>query len=257
MMNSWIDTHTHLDFDDFRDDLKDVIGRAKAVGIQCMINVGADLASSEKSLRLTQLYDCLYATAGIHPHEAQAVTPEVILKIEEILQERHVVGIGEVGLDYFRDHSPREKQREVFGLFLEMHQKYSKPLVIHCREAYEDLQAMMKEYLMPPFQAISHCFSSDKDTMKDLLDLGFYIAFGGALTYKKNDVLREALKFCPLDRLLLETDAPYLPPQAFRGKRNEPAYLIETAKLAAEIKRIHSEELARHTTENAKKIFRL
>ena len=198
-----------------------------------------------------------YATAGIHPHDAKEGTPEELSKIEKLLNHPRMVAIGEVGLDFFRNLSTEEKQIEVHRHFFKLHKKTGKPLVIHCRDAYEKFIDLVKEELKPPVSGLMHCYSSDKETMLKLLDLGFYISFAGPLTYKKNDALREACEACPMDRLLFETDAPYLAPQAFRGKRNESSYLIETAKVAAGLHHVSLDELGHQTTANAKKVFRL
>ena len=168
-----------------------------------------------------------------------------------------MVAIGEVGLDFFRNLSPAETQREVLNKFFELHRKTKKPLVLHVRDAYREMKEQVRSELRPPVAGILHCFSADKETMKEFLDLGFYISFAGPLTYKKNDALRGAFAACPADRLLLETDAPFLPPQSERGKRNESGFLLETAGLGATLRGISTEELGRVTTENAKKIFNL
>ena len=182
-------------------------------------------------------------------------TPEDLVELEKLLSHPKVVAVGEVGLDYFHDHSPRDVQREVLLTFLEWYRKYKKPIIIHCRDAYEDLLGILREHSSEPYRGTLHCFSSDAATMKKYLELGFYIAFGGALTYKKNDVLREACAQCPKDRLLLETDAPYLSPQTKRGARNEPLYMIETAECAAKLHGLTLGQVADLTTANAQALF--
>ena len=195
------------------------------------------------------------------------------------------MAIGEVGLDYFHEHSPRDVQLKLLNVFLGWYEKHQKPIIIHCRDAYDELLDVLKDYgksnsplkeskanwTSPgvlsveenrcqgktPYRGTLHCYSSDAGTMKKYLDLGFHIAFGGALTYKKNDGLREACALCPKDRLLLETDAPYLPPQSKRGQRNEPLYIIETAECAAKLHGMSLEEIAELTTANARKLFRM
>ena len=252
----FVDTHVHLHFPDYKEDQMEVLKRAKAAGVEIFINVGTDLESSRESLALAESNDFIFASAGIHPHDAKDASTESIQQIAELLKKSRMVAIGEVGLDFFRDHSPKEKQKEVFREFIQLHHKIKKPLIIHCRDAYEEMRVLLKEE-GGVTGGVMHCFSSDADTMKHFLDMGFYISFAGPLTYKKNDVLREACKACPLDRLLLETDAPFLPPQSMRGKRNESGFLIETAEVAAGLHKIPLAKLGEKTTANARRLFGL
>ncbi len=253
----FFDTHVHLHFPDYEEDREEVIRRSREAGVEGFINVGTDVPSSNASLALAEKYDFIWATAGVHPHDVKDASPEVLADIEKILENPKVVAIGEVGLDFFRDHSPHEKQKEILRKFMAMYRKTGKPLVLHCRDAYEDLIALLKEEAKPPFRGIIHCFSADKPVMTRLLDLGFHISFAGPLTYKKNDALREACQACPKDRLLLETDAPFLPPQSVRGKRNESSFMIETAKVAAEMQGMALPELGEQTSRNARQAFGL
>jgi len=165
--------------------------------------------------------------------------------------------VGEVGLDYYRDHSPQDKQREVLREFVAMARRADKPLILHCRDAYGDLAALLHELGGAPYRGVIHCFSSNTEDMNRFLELGFHISFAGPLTYKKNDPLREACKNCPSDRLMLETDAPFLPPQTMRGKRNEPCFMMETAQTAAGLHGLSLEQLAARTLANARELFRL
>ncbi len=251
----FIDTHVHLHFPEYDADRGAVIARAEDAGIEAFINVGTDVESTQKSLELAKAHENIFAAAGIHPHDAKKATLERMKEMEKLVKDSKVVAIGEVGLDFFRDHSPREKQREVLLQFFEIYRKNQKPLILHCRDAYEDLIELLKRELRAPLRGVLHCFSSDKEVMKRLVDLGFYISFAGPLTYKKNQGLREACQACPLDRLLLETDAPFLPPQSVRGQRNESAFLLETAKVAAELQGVTLEKLGERTSENARKVF--
>ena len=253
----FVDTHVHFHFPDFDSDRAEAIARSKASGVTTFINVGTDVESSRKSMSLAEADTAFYATAGIHPHDAKDATPEALNEIERLLHHPRMVAIGEVGLDFFRNLSPAEKQIEVLRSFFAMQRRTGKPLVIHCRDAYEKLIEMVMEELKPPVSGVMHCYSSDKAVMSRLIDLGFYISFAGPLTYKKNDALREACAACPLERLLFETDAPFLAPQRMRGKRNESAYLLETAKVAADLHGISIDELGEKTTVNARKLFRL
>ena len=251
------DTHVHLHFPDYDKDREEVIRRSQQEGVQVFINVGTDVRSSRQSVELAHQFPFIYATAGIHPHDAKDAHDEDFTALERLLHESKVVAIGEVGLDFFRNLSPEETQKKVLNRFFELHRKTKKPLVLHVRDAYRPMREQIQSELGSSVEGILHCFSSDKETMKEFLDLGFYISFAGPLTYKKNDALREAFEACPLDKILLETDAPFLPPQTKRGSRNESGYLLETARLGAELKKIPLEELGRLTSENAKRIFRL
>ncbi len=252
----FVDTHVHLHFPEYREDLNVVLERAQKAGLELFMNVGTDVKSSEESLALAEKYPFVWAAAGIHPHDAKNADRESLSRIAEILSHSKMAAIGEVGLDFFREHSPREKQIEVLKVFLDLHRKTQKPLIIHCRDAYEELLKILREK-GGPFQGVMHCFSSDSNVMAQFLDLGFSISFAGPLTYKKNDALRDACKACPLDRLLLETDGPFLPPQSKRGQRNEPAFLLETAETASKLHGISLQELGARTSTNALRLFRL
>ncbi len=254
---NFVDTHVHLHFPDYDADREQVIERSRQAGVQLFINVGTDVESSCQSVQLAQKHPFVYAAAGIHPHDAKDAHDDDFPQIERLLHESKAVAIGEVGLDFFRNLSTPEIQKKVLNRFLELHRKTKKPLILHIRDAYKEMKEQIQSELGSDAQGIVHCFSSDKETMRDFLDLGFYISFAGPLTYKKNDVLREAFRACPLDRVLLETDAPFLSPQSQRGKRNESGFMVETARTGAEIKKISLEELGIHTTTNAKRVFRL
>jgi TatD DNase family protein len=253
----FVDTHVHLHFPEYDSDRPAVIERSRKAGVELFINVGTDVESSEASVKLAHQYEFVYATAGIHPHDAKDAHEEDFEEIERLLHHSKVVAIGEVGLDFFRNLSPAQVQRKVLSQFFELYRKTRKPLILHIRDAHREMKEQVLAELTPPVEGLLHCFSADKETMKAFLDLGFYISFAGPLTYKKNDTLREAFQACPSDRLLFETDAPFLPPQTKRGERNESSYLLETARLGAELRKMTLEELGRSTTENAKRLFRL
>ncbi len=248
------DTHAHLHCPDYDQDRDPLIAGLKASGIDYFVNVGTDIESSKKSLEYAKKYDFVYAAAGIHPNDTANTEPAHVAEIAELLKHPRVVAIGEIGLDYYRDHSPRDKQKLILNAFLDFYQIIGKPLIIHCRDAYEDLAAVFQAR-RKSWTGVMHCFSSNAATMKKFLELCFYISFAGPLTYKKNDELREACKACPIDRLVLETDAPFLPPQTMRGKRNDPSLMLETAAVAAEIHGISMDDLAAKTTANARKLF--
>ena len=253
---SFVDTHCHLHFSDYQSDQENVIKQAKLAGVQYFINVGTDVTSSQASIAISERYDFIYATAGIHPHDAKDATPEDMCKIAGLLKQPKVVAIGEVGLDYYRKLSPADIQIKILIQFFELSKQSGLPLSLHIRDAYEEVVNLLKEHFKPPVPAVSHCFSGTRNIMEKLLDLGLYISFAGPVTYKKNDELREAAKYCPLDRIVIETDAPFLAPQLSRGKRNEPAFLIETAQRIADIKGISLEELGQASTRNCEGLFK-
>jgi TatD DNase family protein len=253
----FVDTHLHLPFPDFDADRLAVMEAATAAGVDFLVNVGTDVKTSEACIRLAETYPHMAAVAGFHPHEARHLDAAALRDVEALLAHPRVVGIGEIGLDYFRDHSPRDVQRAAFRSLVNLYAKVRKPLVIHCRDAYQDVATILKEEVPPPYHGVIHCYSSDVRTMKQFLDLGFHISFAGHLTYKKNEALREACQACPLDRLLLETDAPYLAPLPMRGRRNEPAFMIETAAVVGRLKGVSLEDLGHVTTANARALFGL
>ncbi|OGX12030.1 MAG: hypothetical protein A2351_03650 [Omnitrophica bacterium RIFOXYB12_FULL_50_7] len=251
------DTHIHLHFPQYDADRSEVIARAIRGGINFFLDIGTDLEKSRKAIALADEYPEVYAAVGYHPHETKHAQEAELAELEKLVFHPKVVAIGEVGLDYFHEHSPRDVQKKLLRIFLAWYEQYRKPIIIHCRDAYEDLLTILREHTSLPYCGTLHCYSSNAATMKKYLDLGFYIAFGGALTYKKNDILREACALCPKDRLLLETDGPYLAPQSKRGERNEPLFMIETAECAAKLQGVSVEELADLTTANAKRLFGL
>jgi TatD DNase family protein len=251
------DTHVHLHFPQYDADRPEVIQRAIRGGVTSFLNIGTDLENSREAVAVAERYPEVYASVGYHPHETKTANSADLAELEKLFAHPKVVAVGEVGLDYFHEHSPRDVQQELLKTFLSWYDKYHKPIIIHCRDAYEDLLRILREHASQPYRGTLHCYSSDAATMKKYLDLGFHISFGGALTYKKNDVLREACAQCPKERLLLETDGPYLAPQSMRGKRNEPLYMIETAECAAKLHGVSVEELADLTTKNAKVLFGL
>lgn len=251
------DTHTHLHFSEFEKDRNQVIERALRAGVKRFITVGADIESSREAIKLAEEHEFIYATVGIHPHDAKSASPAILKEIEGFISHPKVVAVGEIGLDFYRNLSDREVQKVLFKTFLFLGKKYSKPFIIHCRDAYEEMELIFKQEEVLPWNGVMHCFSSDYMTMKKFLNLGFFISFSGILTYKKSDLLREACAKCPIDRLLIETDAPYLAPQSNRGKRNEPVFIIETLELIAKLKGMKKEDLAEQLEKNTNSAFRL
>lgn len=250
-----IDTHCHLDFPEFDKDREEVIRRAKNQGIDYIINIGSTLEGSKKSLELAAKYDFIYATAGIHPHDADRFDEKIRAHLEQLAKSDKVVAIGEIGLDYYKNYSLPAKQKALFVSLIKLANDLGKPLVIHSRQAQEETLEILKQ--APPKSAVVHCFSGDEDFLKACLDSGFFISFTCNITYKKAEDLRKLVKLTPPERLLLETDAPFLAPQVFRGQRNEPLYVKYLAQEIAKIKEISIDELAKITTHNAKDFFNL
>ncbi|MFC1576110.1 TatD family hydrolase [Candidatus Omnitrophota bacterium] len=252
-----IDTHCHLDFEHFNSDRVDVIKRAKDAGVAYLINIGSSLEGSKRSIELAAGHENIFATVGIHPHHADEKGEDAFTKIEKLATNKKVVAIGEVGLDYFKSPSPPDKQKVLFIKFIELSKKLNLPLVIHNRDASEDTLKILKETSGASVRGVMHCFSGDEKLLKSVLEMGLFVSFTCNLTFKNARGLREVAKLVPPERLLLETDAPYLAPQAYRGKRNEPAYITELRDILSELLGLSKEEIERITTDNAKKFFRI
>lgn len=250
-----IDTHCHLDFPEFDKDRAEVIRRAQDNGLDYIINIGSSLENSKKSLELSQEYDFIYLAVGSHPHEADRFDEPERIELERLAKGNKVRAIGEIGLDYFRNYSEKENQKKLFISLLKLSQQLSLPVIIHCREAQGDTIKILQEY--PPPKVVVHCFSGDKDFLVECLKRDFFVSFTCNITYKNANNLRALVKEVPLERLFLETDAPFLPPAEFRGRRSEPIYVRQLAQEIARIKEINFETVARTTTENAKKFFNL
>lgn len=250
-----IDTHCHLDFPEFDKDRDEVIRRAKNEGIGYIVNIGSSLQGSKRALDLSRKYDFIYATVGLHPHEADKFKDTTIADIEELAREDRVVAIGETGLDYYKNYSQTENQKTLFRYLIKLAKDLGLPLVIHNRQAQVDVLKILSG--AQPIKAVVHCFAGDEDFLKECLDLGFLISFTCNVTYKKAQNLRTLVKLTPLDRLMLETDAPFLPPEGLRGRRNEPAYVKFLAEEIARIKEVNREEVDRITADNAKRFFHL
>lgn len=249
-----IDSHAHLNDPEFEADLAEVIQRAQAAGVTGIINIGYDLPSSRRAVELAAEYDWMYAAVAVHPHDARTVTPETLAELEQLVEAQRVVAIGETGLDYYYDNSPRESQRQVFHQHLELAEKLGLPVVVHSRDATQDTLAIIKEH--PNVHYLMHCYSQSRESVKSYLDLGCYISFAGPVTFKNAHKLREAAAAVPLDRLLIETDCPYLAPEPHRGRRNEPAWVKHVAEKLAELHGVQVEELIAVTTANTKAFFR-
>ncbi|WP_028560746.1 TatD family hydrolase [Paenibacillus pinihumi] len=252
-----IDTHAHLDSPNFDEDRELVIERAQEAGISRILNVGFNRETIPTTMKLAEKYDFIYAIVGWHPVDSIEMKPQDLDWIASLASHPKVVAIGEIGLDYHWDTSPKDVQQRVFREQINLAKQVNKPIVIHNRDAHEDVVRILKEEKASEVGGVMHCFSGSWETAKLCLDMNFYISFGGPVTFKNARVPKEVLERVPLDRLLLETDAPYLAPHPYRGKRNESAYVRLVAEAAAEIKGKSLEEISRITTENAENCFRL
>lgn len=251
-----IDTHTHLNDKDLYLDRDNIIKEAKNAGVEKLIVIGFDYDSSFLALKIAKEYKDVYASIGIHPTEIDSLINNDKNKLLELIKDDKVVAIGEIGLDYHweKDKSKKERQKEYFISQIEIANKFNKPVIIHSREASQDTFDILKNHPVNK-KGVIHCFSMSKEMMKEFVKLGYYIGLDGPVTFKNASSVLEVAKEVPLDRLLLETDCPYMAPTPFRGKRNEPKYLIYIAQKIAEIKGIDYEELKSVTTSNTKKLF--
>ncbi|MCP4264333.1 MAG: YchF/TatD family DNA exonuclease [Candidatus Brocadiaceae bacterium] len=249
-----IDTHAHLDFPDFKNDIDDVIKRAGEVGVEYIINVGTSLNTSIESIELSRKYEQIFVSIGIHPNATSTVTDDDWVQLEALTGQDKVVAIGETGLDYYRDRSKHEDQKRLFRQHLNLAVKHDLPVIIHNREASEDCLEIVREY-KGRVKGVIHCFAGTREVAKEFLGLGFHISFAGPVTYPKADNLREALKAVPVEKLLLETDCPFLAPQKKRGKRNEPSYLQYTIPVLAELYKLTVDDIQRITSLSARNLF--
>ncbi|HTB11955.1 MAG TPA: TatD family hydrolase [Bryobacteraceae bacterium] len=245
-----IDSHCHLDSDQFDQDREEVIQRALDAGVSRMVAIGTGNGPPdlEAGIRLADKYESFYATVGVHPHDASKHFDEAHLR--DLTQHPKVIAIGEIGLDYHYDFSPREVQHAVFIRQMQIAQAAKKPIVIHTREAWNDTIQLIRNHWDPAIGGIMHCFSGNPEQAKQALDLGFYLSFGGIVTFPKALEIQQSAREAPIDRILVETDAPYLAPVPKRGKRNEPAFMIETVKKLATLRGVSEQSLAASTTTN-------
>lgn len=245
-----IDSHCHLDSEKFADDLDAVLERAAAAGITRMLSIGA--AELDGALKIARKYSHVLASVGVHPHDAAGVTAKTYDDLRALAKDSKVVAFGEIGLDYHYDFSPREVQREVFTEQLKIAGEARLPVVIHTREAWDDTISMLRAKWSGG--GILHCFTGTPDQAREALGLGFHIAFGGVLTFRTAEEVREAARIVPDERLLIETDAPFLAPIPWRGKRNEPAFMTETARRLAEVRGVSVEQIESITTANFERL---
>ncbi len=248
------DSHAHIDDNRFTGEVEEVIIRAKDNGVSGIINVGACMPSSARSVALAEQYDCIYAGVGIHPHDAKDALETDYEQLAKWTQHAKVVAIGEIGLDYYYDHSPRDIQQAVLIRQLDVARQCHMPVIIHDRDAHGDIMHILRKEAKG-MTGVMHCFSGSLEMAKEILKLGFYVSFAGPVTYKNSSKLKEIAQTVPLDRLLVETDSPYLTPQPYRGRRNEPAYVRFVAEEVAALRGLELADLAAATSENVKKLF--
>ena len=252
------DTHAHLHFPDYANDLDAVVERARAAGVRGMVTIGTDRETNREVVALARRLPDVWATVGIHPHDAGVAIEADFDEMERLARdEARVVGFGEMGLDFFRNLSPPDDQRRVFRRQIDIARRARKPAVIHCRDAHAETLAILGEERAGEIGGVMHCFSGDVEIARRCLDLGLYISLAGPVTYKNARALPEVACFVPEDRLVVETDCPYLPPSPHRGKRNEPAYVALTAAHIAGLRGADPEALCDALTANAARLFRI
>ncbi len=255
----FVDSHAHIDGEEFDADRDEVIARAREAGVRAILNVGTGDphgGNFERAVALAEKYEGVHAAVGVHPHDAKLYDETAEGLLLEFVRDRRVVAVGEIGLDYHYDNSPREVQREVFARQLRLAREEGLPVIIHSRDADEEtLEILRAEYAGAERGGVMHCFGGGPALAEGALALGFYISFAGNVTFKKADALREVALNIPFDRLLVETDCPYLAPVPHRGRRNEPAYVAATARFLAELRGVGDEELGRATSENFSRLF--
>jgi TatD DNase family protein len=252
------DTHAHLHFPEFAADLDAVLTRARAAGVGAMVTIGTDRETNPAAVRLAEELAGVYASVGIHPHDAAEATDADFAAMEELARaSAKVVALGEMGLDFFRNLSPPEVQERVFRRQLALARRLGKPVVVHCRDAHAETLAILADERIAETGGVMHCFSGDLEVAKRCLDLGLLISLAGPVTYKNARALPDVARFVPADRLVVETDCPFLPPQPYRGQRNEPAHVKLTAARVAELRGADPESLAAAMSDNAARLFRV
>jgi TatD DNase family protein len=255
-----IDSHAHIDAPQFAEDREAMLGRARVAGVSALLAIGTGPGPEklDAALPLAEAHDWIYTTVGIHPHEAREVTEAHLNELARLAKHPKVIAWGEIGLDYFYDYSPRDVQERVFRDQMALAREARLPIIIHCRDAWADCLKLLEEVWRPAgLGGILHCFTSTLEDAKRGLDMGFLISFAGNSTYPKTQNLRDVAKALPLENILIETDSPYLAPQAYRGKRNEPAYVAEVARTLASVRDLPAEEFAARTAGNFRRFFHL
>jgi len=255
-----IDSHAHIDFPQFAEDREAMLKRARAAGVKTLLAIGTGPGPEklDAAIPYAEAHDWIYTTVGIHPHEAKEVTPTHLDTLATLAKHPKVIAWGEIGLDYYYGHSPRDVQERVFRQQMELAQAAKLPIIIHCRDAWADCLKVLEDAWKPTgLGGILHCFTSTVEDAQRGLDMGFLVSFTGNVTYPKAQSIRDVAKALPLSNILIETDAPYLAPQPYRGKRNEPAYVAEVAKALASVRDLQAEEIATATSENFRRFFGL
>jgi len=252
-----IDSHAHIQGPEFSADIDEVVRRARAAGVEKIVVVGGagELSSNDDALAIAKGDRGLFATVGMHPHDAKDVSEENLQRLQQLAAEPKVVAIGETGLDFYYDHSPRDVQKRLFARFIHMARETRLPLIVHDRDAHADIAELLRNEGGGALRGVIHCFTGDYAAAKTFLDLGFYLSFSGILTFKNAAALRDAARRAPLDRILVETDSPYLAPVPRRGKRNEPAFVLHVAETLAAVRQAAPGEIADATSRNAEALF--
>ncbi len=253
----FIDSHAHLDLPEFKKDMDDVIKRAKESGIENIITIGIGIKECQAAIKIADAYSFIYASIGIHPHNAKSLDLKALDFLEENAKNKKVVALGEMGLDFFRNHSSREDQIRAFRAQLDLAKSIKLPVVIHDRDAHAETLSMLEEEKNGLNGGVIHCFSGDSEMAFKCIDMGFYISIPGTVTFKNAKKQHEVVKKIPIEKLIIETDCPFLAPVPYRGKRNEPLYVTHVAEAISRIKNMPVEEVARITTANSKKLFSL
>jgi len=252
-----IDTHCHLSFDDLVADIDAVLARSREAGVRGWITVGTDPQHNRKAVELANKFENMYAAVGIHPHDAKTVTADILKELRELAQHNKVVAIGETGLDYHYNFSLHEEQRKVFAEHLKMAAELNLPVIVHCREAFDETMEILEQF-GDVKKVVFHCFSGSAEQAKIVLDKGFYISFTGVVTFKNAEASREAAQLVPVDRLMVETDCPYMSPEPMRKQKiNEPALMIHTAAFLAELKKMGLGDFAEAVTATSREFFGL
>jgi TatD DNase family protein len=253
--SKFIDSHAHLDDRRFESDRDELISSLYANDVEAVLNPGADLNSSKKALSMAEKYPFIYAAVGCHPHDSKYMSDDILNIFREMAKNNKVIAIGEIGLDYYYDNSDRVVQRKWFRAQISLAKELDLPYIVHDRDAHEDILKIMKEEHYDGARGILHCYSGSVELSKEFIKLGFYISLGGPVTFKNARVPKIVAKDVPFDRLLIETDSPYLAPEPYRGKRNEPKYVKYVAEEIAKIRKVSIDELAEKTKENFKTLF--
>ena len=257
MSTPLFDAHCHLEDERFSGEVDAVLARMAQAGVSRCILAGSDVATSERIVALAATYPNVYGVVGVHPHEASHFGEDTLAVLARMVTQTRIVGIGEIGLDYYYDHSPREVQRDVFARQLEFAYEQGVPAVFHVRDAHGDTIDLFRAQRNRLPAGVLHCYTGSVESAREYLGMGFYISFSGSVTFKNAHHLQQVAQFVPLDRLLVETDSPYLAPMPMRGQRNEPAYVRYVAEKVAQLRGITIEELVQHTTANTERLYRL